>query len=244
MNRMVRNVNGFLVGFLAVCLLALCTNANAGGKKPPKAPPVPVMVDQEQKQLQKTDVTTGPVTVDVTTGPTDSTAISDATAKSAASASNEGNELSVEVAGDVYDIPVSTSYSPPAYTRVECGSVLGVGSTRDDGSVAVGVQTPRWLSRQLRDCQRRNDSEWLQVMGLTEDAVDARCMTRSLQEQYGTTDKCKSKLVAKLRTNNEQAERLAFLESERVRLLDEAKADKQRCNQAKSNIVKGCGLSK
>lgn len=216
----------FVTGFVLTVMLAFaCTDANATKPKPKPNPGQEQEQGQQQGQQQEQ---------------------SQNQSQTAHGGFGEGGDaysdirVTTEVEGDSYDIPVNSAFAPQAYTLQKCGSVLGVGSTRDDGSVAVGIQTPWWASRQLRDCWRRADAEWAKSIGAVEDSIDMRCRTKSMQIHYGSTEDCQTIIKKSINVVGMLNNRIKVLEKQKETLLIERKYDQERCAEETRRAHETC----
>jgi len=192
--------------FLILAVMVVYGISDAHATKPPKTPE-PSMLQQQQQQMeqyqkqkqqqqQKTavDVST---TVEATGG----------------SANNEGVEQSVVVAGDM--VAASTAYAAGAYTNMECGATASASTQEVSQGFSLSALIPWWGSRQIRDCWRRDDANWMDSMGLHLDAIESRCATRSMLIKYTTKEECYDKLTTNLKARHSLESDLATVTKER-----------------------------
>lgn len=201
------NIMAFACGVLLFCCILLSMEAEAGDKH--KKPTTNI------NNSQRTNTAT-------------SEAASESVSQSDASSDN-----SVEIGGDIYDIPVSTAYAPQAYSHIRCDQILGFGATKDDGSVAVGIPMPRWMSRKIKDCQRVDGASWLASIGLQIEAIKLRCETKVLVEQYGDTQACIDTLsdgIGNVKTIENLKQKLEIVSKERA-------IEKRKCDESKDRIT-------
>ena len=189
---------------IAVGLFFWYQEANATYKKPPPKPQTTQEQSQDQHQKQGQDQNQHQTS--------EANAHSDSVAQSDAAANNEGVEQSVVVAGDM--VAASTAYAAGAYTNMECGATTSASKQDVSEGFSLSSIIPWWTSRQIRDCWRRDDANWLDSMGLHVEAIESRCATRSMLIKYKTQEECRNTIIGSLKVRQ-------GLEAENVKLRKE-----------------------
>ena len=108
---------------------------------------------------------------------------------STSDASNSGVNNNTMVEGDTFNhrYPASSSFAPQAYGPGRCGAVLGLAFGNQDNTGAAGLPIPRWMSRQIRDCETLMIANALSQNGMKGASVEMLCGMRAAQERYAYT---------------------------------------------------------
>lgn len=219
----ISNILPLLFFFLAMVLFIGMNRANATEKKMPK--PMSQLqqqqmeMEQHQKQLQDQ--------MQEMDQKQQQQAIADA------SANNEGVEQSVNVEGADYRA-AATAYAAGSYTNMECGATASASKQDVSEGFSLSSIIPWWASRQLRDCWRRDDANWMDSMGLHNEAVESRCATRSMLIKYKTQEECYSTLIGSMKVRQKLETDLEKVTKERdtaLVILKERDIEKARLKQ-------------
>lgn len=174
---------------LTFALVFVFSDANATKPKPPKHP------TQVQNQHQNAN------------SESHSEAHVDVVATSGDAISTQSANQSVNVAGDM--AAASTAYAAGAYTNMECGATASASKQEVSEGFSLSSIIPWWASRQIRDCWRRDNANWMDSMGLHDEAIASRCDTRAMLIQYKTKEACYDTLMSKLRVRQSLEQELA-----------------------------------
>lgn len=244
-NRTLNNLKGFAAGVLLIIAIAVSMEAGATTKKSPPKPTADASAEAwavgkggsahaEGGDAKAYGGKGGASDASVVTGDLGGNVVDN---------SNNSSDDDVSV---IYETGAASAIPAQPWTHIKCGSVLGASGQGNGQGWALGIPVPRWMSRQIQDCERENDAAWLQSIGLIGDAFVSRCGKKSMQERFGGTAKGgKARTQACIDHFKSQVSNLATAqgrvteletENERLRenvntLLEERNHDRVECDE-------------
>ena len=209
-------------------IVAFFAYQKANATNPPKSEPSQLQQQQQQQQQWQNQESSQHQSNEALS---ESIANSDA----AASASNDGNSLSVNSA---YERGPAEVVLVPHNNTANCQRVYGLGGGNTSGNIVLGFP----FRDKTCDLEAAADDAFAQ--GNIELGWVFKCKQKNLQKAFGSKNNWRKdgeQLCLGSATNVMQMhDRIRMLETQKQTLLEERKFDHERCNEEKTRIVEGC----